>query len=71
LEVGNEGKVVLGVVPEKADEVLNKLRETKEGRNAEMIGEVTSQFKEVALQTVVGGRRILMPPIGDPIPRIC
>jgi hydrogenase expression/formation protein HypE len=71
LEVGNEGKVVLGVVPEKADKVLNRLRETKEGKNAEIIGEATSQFKEVALQTAVGGRRILMPPIGDPIPRIC
>lgn len=71
LEVGNEGKVVLGVVPEKAEEVLNRLKETKEGKNAEIIGEATNQFREVALQTSVGGRRILMPPIGDPIPRIC
>lgn len=71
LEVGNEGKAVLGVVPEKAEEVLNGLKKTKEGKNAEIIGEATREFKEVALQTVVGGRRILMPPIGDPIPRIC
>jgi hydrogenase expression/formation protein HypE len=71
LEVGNEGKMIIGVVKEKAEESLALLKETKEGKNAEIIGEATDQFKEVALQTVVGGRRILTPPIGDPIPRIC
>jgi len=35
--------------------VLEALRETKEGRNAQIIGEATDQFKEVALETVVGG----------------
>jgi len=71
LEVGNEGKIIIGVLAEKAEEVLERLRETKEGKNAQIIGEATDQFKEVALQTVVGGKRILTPPIGDPIPRIC
>jgi hydrogenase expression/formation protein HypE len=71
LEVGNEGKIIVGVVKEKAEEVLALLRATKEGKNAQIIGEVTDQFKEVALQTIVGGKRILTPPIGDPIPRIC
>jgi hydrogenase expression/formation protein HypE len=71
LEVGNEGKIIIGTIPEKAEEVLATLRETKEGKNAQIIGEATDQFKEVALETVVGGKRILTPPIGDPIPRIC
>jgi len=71
LEVGNEGKIIIGVIKEKADELLALLKETKEGKNAEIIGEATDQFKEVALQTTVGGKRILTPPIGDPIPRIC
>ena len=71
LEVGNEGKVIIGVIAEKAEKVLETLKETKEGKNAQIIGEATSQFKEVALQTVVGGKRVLTPPIGDPIPRIC
>ena len=71
LEVGNEGKLVIGVVPEKAEEVLAVLKETREGRNAEMIGEATKEFNVVAMQTVVGGKRILTPPIGDPVPRIC
>lgn len=71
MEIGNEGKVLIGVVPQKAEEILAALRETKEGRNAEIIGEATSEFSEVVLETVVGGKRILAPPIGDPIPRIC
>lgn len=71
LEIGNEGKVILGVVPQKADELLSTLRKTKEGKNAQIIGEATTQFSEVVLETVVGGKRILPPPIGDPIPRIC
>jgi hydrogenase expression/formation protein HypE len=71
LEVGNEGKIIVGVIAEKAEEVLTLLRQTKEGKNAQIIGEATSQFSEVALQTAVGGKRILTPPIGDPIPRIC
>ncbi len=71
LEVGNEGKVVIGVVPQKAEEVLAALRVTKEGKEAEIIGEATEEFKAVAMQTSVGGKRILAPPIGDPIPRIC
>jgi len=71
LEVGNEGKVVIGVVPQKAEEVLEALKETKEGKEAQIIGEATRQFNEVVLETVVGGKRILAPPVGDPIPRIC
>ena len=71
LDVGNEGKVLIGVVPQKAEEVLVALKESEEGRDAELIGRATRQFREVALETVVGGKRILAPPIGDPIPRIC
>jgi hydrogenase expression/formation protein HypE len=47
------------------------LRKTKEGKNAEIIGEATNDFKGVAMQTVVGGKRIISRPVGDPVPRIC
>lgn len=71
LEIGNEGKVVIGVVKEKADDVLKVLRKTREGKDAEIIGEATKNVKGVVLKTVVGGRRIMETPIGDPVPRIC
>lgn len=71
LEVGNEGKVIIGVVKEKAEEVLSLLKTAREGKEAEIIGEATAGFKGVAMQTTVGGKRIVARPIGDPIPRIC
>ena len=71
LEVGNEGKVIIGVLTEKAEEALEFLRKTREGEKAQIIGEATDKFKEVALKTAVGGTRVLTPPVGDPIPRIC
>ena len=71
LEIGNEGKVVIGVVGEKAEETLQLLRTTEEGKEAEIIGEATTDFTGVAMQTVVGGKRIISRPVGDPVPRIC
>jgi hydrogenase expression/formation protein HypE len=71
LEIGNEGKVVAAVVPEKAEAVLAALRNTPHGKDAAIIGEATSEFDLVAMETVVGGRRIIAPPAGDPVPRIC
>ena len=71
LEVGNEGKVIIGVVPEKARDVLEFLKQTPEGKDAQIIGEATTQFRGVAMQTAVGGKRIIAKPVGDPVPRIC
>ena len=71
LEVGNEGKYIIGVVKEKAQETLEFLLRTEEGKNAQIIGEATKQFKGVAMQTQVGGKRIIARPVGDPVPRIC
>jgi len=71
LEIGNEGKVVLGVVKEKADDVLSVLKNHPLGKNAAIIGESTDMVKGVILDTIVGGKRIIHKPIGDPVPRIC
>lgn len=71
LEIGNEGKIVLGVIENKANQILELLRETDEGKDAEIIGKVTKDFAGVAMKTTVGGNRIIARPVGDPIPRIC
>lgn len=71
LEIGNEGKVVIGVIKEKAEEILQFLKTTKEGKEAEIIGEATADFTGVAMQTIIGGKRIINRPVGDPVPRIC
>ena len=71
LEIGNEGKVVFGVVQEKVDDVLSVIKKHPLGRNAMIIGEATDTVKGVVLETMVGGKRLLHKPLGDPVPRIC
>jgi len=71
LEIGNEGKVVFGVVKEKAEDVLKIIKKHSLGKNAAIIGEATDKIKGVVLETIVGGKRNLHKPIGDPVPRIC
>jgi hydrogenase expression/formation protein HypE len=71
LEVGNEGKVVLAVVPEKAEAVLKAVRSKPEGRKAKIVGFASKELKGVVMQTHTGGRRVIEPPVGDPVPRIC
>ncbi|MEE9150520.1 MAG: hydrogenase expression/formation protein HypE [Thermoplasmata archaeon] len=71
LNIANEGKVVIGVVKEKVEEVFEVLRKTEEGKDAAVIGEVKNGDGIVILNTSVGGKRIVDMPIGDPVPRIC
>ena len=71
LSIGNEGKVVIACVPEMADEIVKTLRTHPLGKDAAIIGYATSKSKRVTIKTSVGGKRILEPPAGDPVPRIC
>jgi len=71
LSIGNEGKVVIACVPDMADEILKTLRKHALGKDASIIGHATSRTERVTIKTTIGGRRILEPPIGDPVPRIC
>jgi hydrogenase expression/formation protein HypE len=71
LEIGNEGKFVIATIPEKAEEILEKLKGIEIGHDAVIIGKVTKGSNHVVLETSIGGKRIILPPIGDPVPRIC
>ena len=70
-EIGNEGKLIICVAPGAEEEVLKGVRMNGYGRDAVVIGEVVSTHAGVILETEVGGKRIMDPPHGDPIPRIC
>ncbi|ADT84332.1 hydrogenase expression/formation protein HypE [Thermococcus barophilus] len=71
-EVANEGKVVMVVAREYAEEALEAMRKTKRGKDAAIIGEVIGEYKgKVILETGIGGKRFMEPPIGDPVPRVC
>lgn len=69
-EVANEGKVIMGVKADEAEDVLDSIQKTKYGKDAQIIGEVT-EGKHVIMETVIGGERLIEPPIADPVPRVC
>ncbi|MGC8816741.1 MAG: hydrogenase expression/formation protein HypE [Candidatus Hadarchaeum sp.] len=72
LQITNEGKAVMAVEPDKCELVLEAIKKTKYGKNAKIIGEVIDKYSgNVIIETVVGGKRLLEPPLGDPAPRIC
>ncbi|MDH3365221.1 MAG: hydrogenase expression/formation protein HypE [Thermoplasmata archaeon] len=71
LEIGNEGKVVIAAVPEAAEGVLKAIRAMPEGRSAQIAGKASADIEGVILQTHTGGKRMIEPPVGDPVPRIC
>lgn len=71
LSIGNEGKVVIACVPSMANDILKTIRRHPLGKDANIIGYASSKTKHVTIRTSVGGKRILEPPMGDPVPRIC
>ncbi len=72
LHVSCEGKVVLAVEKEVADEVVSLLKKDRYGKEAAIIGEATADNNgRVVLETGIGGKRILQKPLGELIPRVC
>jgi hydrogenase expression/formation protein HypE len=70
--VANEGKAIISVREADAKRVLDALKKTPQGRDAAIIGEVTEEKPgRVMMETVIGGRKILIRPAGDPVPRVC
>jgi hydrogenase expression/formation protein HypE len=71
LHVANEGKVVLGVRPDAVAAVLAALRADPLGADAAVVGEcLPGPPGRVVLDTGFG-RRLLVEPEGEPLPRIC
>jgi hydrogenase expression/formation protein HypE len=69
-EIANEGKVVLAVPGVDSGRALEILK--KHDARAAVIGGVQEERKgEVVLETLIGSRRIVRMPLGDPIPRVC
>ena len=72
LHVSCEGKAIIAVHPEDAEEVLQSLRSSPLGQNAAIIGEARKERTgKIFMKTSIGGHRILDKPIGEPIPRVC
>lgn len=72
LYVANEGKLLAFVSAADADAALGVMRDHSLGREAAIIGEVTSDHPGfVVMKTRVGGRRVVDMLSGEQLPRIC
>jgi len=72
LHVANEGKVVMVVAARDAGKALRLLRCHPLGKGARRIGEITAENRgRVTMATRAGSERIVMPPAGEILPRIC
>ncbi len=72
LYLANEGKLI-AFVPEKyAEKVLEKMKKSRYGEQAAIIGRVVARGKaEVSLLTEIGGKRMVGMLSGEQLPRIC
>ncbi len=72
LEVANEGKLLVILPQQFADEALAIMRANAYGANAVQIGTVANGLKaQVIMRTHIGGRRVVGIPTGEILPRIC
>jgi hydrogenase expression/formation protein HypE len=72
LYVANEGKLIAMVAPEAAETALQTLQSHEYGREATIVGRVTtSHAGRVVLRTTLGARRIVEMLAGEQLPRIC
>ncbi|MDA8217404.1 MAG: hydrogenase expression/formation protein HypE [Dehalococcoidales bacterium] len=72
LYVANEGKLVAVVAPEVAEQIVDRMRATRYGEQAVVIGEVTSgPAGRVLMRTTIGGTRVVDMLAGELLPRIC
>ena len=70
--LSSEGKAIIAVAGDKADEVLSMLQAHPLGVDSKIIGEATEKYRgKVVIRTSIGGHRLLRKPLGEPIPRVC
>jgi hydrogenase expression/formation protein HypE len=72
LYVANEGKVLVVVASEDAEQVLAAMRAARYGAEAVVVGEVRSEpAGRVLLKTALGSHRVVDVLSGEMLPRIC
>lgn len=72
LYVANEGLFLTIVDAEVADDVLSFMKNHPKGGQSKCIGEITNDHPEkVVMHSLIGGKRIVSPLIGEQLPRIC
>jgi hydrogenase expression/formation protein HypE len=72
LQVANEGKLLAIVPDDRAEELLEAIRQHPYGVGARRIGTCVEEHpRMVVARTALGGTRVIDLPIGEQLPRIC
>lgn len=72
LYVANEGIFIAVVDESVADKALKTMQEDEKGSGSRCIGEITKMNPEkVVMHSLIGGKRIVTPLLGEQLPRIC
>ena len=72
LYLANEGKVIMVVAANEAENILETMRRHPLGKEASIVGEIVEGHPtKVLMQTEIGGRRIIDMLAGEMLPRIC
>jgi hydrogenase expression/formation protein HypE len=70
--VANEGVFLVVVDPSIEDEALELMKSHQKGINSVVIGEFTNEHpNKVVMESLIGGKRIVSPLVGEQLPRIC
>jgi hydrogenase expression/formation protein HypE len=69
--IANEGKALLGVRHDAADQILAALRAHPQGRHAAIVGTCTRERPGSVILNTGIGRRLMAEPEGELLPRIC
>ena len=72
LYVANEGVFLVIVDPSIEAEVLALMKAHEKGKNAAVVGNITNEHpNKVVMESLIGGKRIVSPLVGEQLPRIC
>jgi len=72
LYVANEGKIIVICSKDKSQSIIETMQKHKQGIDAAIIGEITSEAPGKAfVETFIGGKRMLPLQVEEQLPRIC
>jgi len=70
--LANEGKLIIAVPQEEAEKTLSVMKNHPLGKDAQIIGKAVFDYTgKVILKSPYGSKRIMEPPAGELLPRIC
>jgi len=70
--VANEGVFLVVVDSSIENEVLALMKNHDKGKNTAVVGKITNKHpNKVVMESLIGGKRIVSPLVGEQLPRIC